>query len=36
MITDFSLSIRPMNIFGPSELEERHKLLFDMARIIWK
>ena len=32
----YNLDFRPMNCFGPEELEERHRLLFDMARIIWK
>jgi len=35
MINKYQLSFRPMNEFGPQELEERHKLLFDMASIIW-
>jgi hypothetical protein len=30
------LSLRPMNEFGPSELEERHKLLSHIIQIIWK
>lgn len=36
MMTDYRLAFRPLNIFGPDELEERHKLLFDMAKKIWK
>ena len=36
MINNYKLSFRPMNEFGPTELEERHKLLFDMAKNIWK
>lgn len=36
MINEYNLSFRWMNAFGPDELEERHKLLFDMAKIIWK
>lgn len=36
MIEKYNLSFRPINEFGPAELEERHKLLFDMARNIWK
>jgi len=36
MISKYKLSFRPMNEFGPSELEERHKLLFDMVAIIWR
>lgn len=35
MINKFKLAFRPMNDFGPTELEERHRLLFDMAKIIW-
>lgn len=30
------LDIRPMESFGPSELEERHKLLAQIVQIIWK
>lgn len=30
-----SLTFRPMNSFGPVEVEERHRLLFDIAKIIW-
>lgn len=36
MIKKHNLQLRPMNTFGPQELEERHKLLFDMIKIIWK
>jgi len=36
MIDKQMLSFRPMNEFGPSELEERHKLLFNMAKNIWQ
>lgn len=35
MLNKHKLSFRPMNEFGPTELEERHKLLFDMIKIIW-
>lgn len=35
MIDKYQLSFRPMDEFGPAELEERHKLLFDIARHIW-
>jgi hypothetical protein len=31
MINKYKLNFRPMNDFGPNELEERHKLLFDMV-----
>jgi hypothetical protein len=36
MMNKSYLKFRPMNSFGPEELEERHKLLFEIARIIWK
>ena len=36
MINTHKLSFSPMNQFGSDELEKRHKLLFDMAQIIWK
>ncbi len=36
MINQYNLKFRPMPEFGPLELEERHKLLFDMASYIWK
>jgi len=29
------LSFKPLDKFGPSELEERHKLLFEVASLIW-
>lgn len=35
MIQRFSLPFRAMNSFGHAELEERHKLLFDIVKIIW-
>ncbi len=35
MIKKFNLQFRPMDTFGPAELEERHKLLFDLIEIIW-
>ncbi|MDY0017634.1 MAG: DUF262 domain-containing protein [Candidatus Delongbacteria bacterium] len=35
MINKFKLEFRPMNKFGQAELEERHKLLFEMIKIIW-
>ena len=31
----YNLNFRAMNIFGPSELEERHQLLFNISKIIW-
>lgn len=36
MIKKYSLNFRPMDKFGSEELEERHKLLFDMTKIVWK
>lgn len=36
MMTAYNLKFRPMPEFGQVELEERHKLLFDMASFIWK
>ncbi|WP_042355649.1 DUF262 domain-containing protein [Bacillus rubiinfantis] len=36
MINKFNLNFRPMNQFGPDELEERHKLLFSLITIIWE
>ena len=35
MMKIYALHFRPMDKFGPKELEERHKLLFDMIKIIW-
>jgi Protein of unknown function (DUF1524) len=31
-----NLSIKPMENFGPEQIEERHKLLAQMVQIIWK
>jgi hypothetical protein len=36
MINKFSLQFRPMDEFGPDELEERHKLLYKIVKIVWK
>jgi len=36
MISNCNLSFRPMDTFGPNELEERHKLLFDISSLIWR
>lgn len=36
MIINYKLNFRPMNEFGQSELEERHKLLYDMVSYIWE
>jgi len=35
MIKKYNLQFRSMETFGPQELEERHKLLFDMVKVIW-
>lgn len=35
MIKKHNLQFRPMDTFGPNELEERHKLLFEMIKRIW-
>jgi uncharacterized protein with ParB-like and HNH nuclease domain len=35
MIKKYNLHFRSMETFGPQELEERHKLLFDMVKVIW-
>lgn len=35
MIQNYSLNFRPMKVFGPEELEERHKLLFEIIKRIW-
>lgn len=35
MIQNHKLEFRPMDVFGPTELEERHKLLFEIIRKIW-
>ena len=31
----FNLDLRPLDHFGPEELESRHRLLFEMVRIMW-
>jgi len=36
MINNHKLNFRPLNSFGQAELEERHQLLFEMVKIIWK
>lgn len=35
MINKYKLNFRPMKEFGQNELEERHKLLYDMVTHIW-
>ena len=32
----FNLDLKPLNQFGPDELEARHRLLFEISKIIWK
>lgn len=32
---EHSLALRHLSKFGPEELEERHKLLFDLCNLIW-
>lgn len=36
MMKKYNLQFRHLDGFGPKELEERHQLLFDMVKIIWK
>ena len=36
LISKYKLDFKPMDSFGPEELEERHKLLFEIVKIIWK
>lgn len=36
MMDRYNLNFRPMDVFGQTELEERQKLLFEIANIIWK
>ena len=36
MMNDYGLKFKPMEKFGSDELEERHQLLFDISKIIWK
>jgi uncharacterized protein with ParB-like and HNH nuclease domain len=35
LISKYNLPFKSYNKFGKEELEERHKLLFDISRIIW-
>lgn len=32
----YKLDLKPFNQFGPDELEARHRLIFQIAKIIWK
>jgi uncharacterized protein with ParB-like and HNH nuclease domain len=36
MMDKYKLKFKPLDTFGPVELEERHKLLFDIAKLIWE
>jgi len=36
MINKYGLQFRPIKEFGAEELEERQRLLFDIAKIIWR
>lgn len=36
MISKYNLNFRPMNEFGQNELEERHKLLYEIVKLIWE
>lgn len=31
----YDLDLEPLDVFGPDELEKRHKLLYDIIKIIW-
>ena len=35
MMKEHNLNFRHMDTFGPEELEERHKLLYEITKIIW-
>lgn len=34
--SNFGLELEPLDKFGPDELEARHKLLFELIKLIWK
>lgn len=36
MITKYHLDFRPLDKFGPDELEERQRLLYNIVKIIWR
>jgi hypothetical protein len=36
MINEYNLNFKPYEQFGADELEERHRLLFDIVKIVWK
>ncbi|MEC0304813.1 hypothetical protein, partial [Terribacillus saccharophilus] len=35
MIRKYSLEFYPLNIFGPEEVEVRHKLLYEIVKTVW-
>ncbi len=35
-IQENNLNIHPMDSFGPNEIEERHRLMFDLFKMIWQ
>jgi hypothetical protein len=35
LMQKYNLNFQPMTEFGPKELEERHRLLAQMIKIIW-
>ncbi|MFW5793825.1 MAG: DUF262 domain-containing protein [Bacteroidota bacterium] len=35
MMKKYNLSFRPLSVFGPDEVEERHKLLYQITNLIW-
>jgi hypothetical protein len=36
MINEYKLNFKAYEQFGAEELEERHRLLFDIVKLIWK
>lgn len=36
MINEYKLDFKPYDQFGAEQLEERHKLLFDIVKLVWK
>ena len=36
MISKFKLPFRALDQFGPDELEERQRLLYNIVKIIWR
>ena len=36
MCKKYKLDLKPLGSFGPDELEYRHKLLYDLIKIIWR